>query len=101
MPEEKQPELTLPDVHAGNVAPLLCKKLCIPGVIILLSHADGTIMQIAHGVSHARANEMLSRGVQINLNQHDEHVRAGLAGEQAQAHQALLEGSMTPAGAVQ
>ena len=85
-----QPPL-LPDLHPGNVAPLLCKKLCVPGCILLTSNEDGTIMMIAHGVNHARANEMLSRGMQINLNQHDDHVRQGLAGSAAQAHQAFID----------
>jgi hypothetical protein len=90
--ETTKPAPGIPDVHPGNVAPMLCKKLCVPGLLLLLSMEDGTIMQIAHGVSHARAAEMLSRGTQINLNQHDEHVRQGMAGADAQSHQALLDG---------
>ena len=93
---------TLPDVHPGNLAPLLCHRLGIPGCVVLLSFENGTIMQIAHGVTHARANEMLSRGVQINLNQHDEFVRDGLAGVAAAQHQAALDGvEHQPAGAMQ
>jgi len=92
---DQQPANPLPDVHPGNVAPLLCHRLGIPGCIVLLSMADGTIMQIAHNVTHARANEMLSRGVQINLNQHDEAVREGMAGHEAAQHLAALDAVQT------
>jgi hypothetical protein len=101
MPDEKRIHPALPDLHAGNVAPALCHKLCIPGCILLTSNADGTIMMIAHGVNHARANEMLSRGMQINLNQHDEFVRHGMAGADAQAQQALLDGTLETVGGAQ
>jgi len=100
MPEDQTPQL-LPDVHPGNVAPLLCKKLCIPGVLIITSNEDGSMMMIAHGVSHARAAEMLSRGTQINLNQHDDLVRQGVAGADAQAAQALLDRTAEQMGAMQ
>ena len=36
---------------------------------------------------------MLSRGVQMNLNQHDDMVRDGLAGEAAASTQALCDAS--------
>ncbi len=88
MADEKNP---LPDVHPGNVAPLLCTRLGVPGVIVMISNEDGTISMIAHGISHARANEMLSRGVQINLNQHDDFVRRGFAGEAAQTQQSFVD----------
>ena len=97
--DEKQP--TLPDLHPGNVAPAICHKLGVPGCILLTSNHDGTIMMIAHGINHARAAEMLSRGMQINLNQHDEFVRDGMAGAEAQAHQALIDGTLQTAGAMQ
>lgn len=90
MPEDlKNP--AIPDIHPGNAGPLLCKALCVPGMILLTSNDDGTIGLIAHGIGHARANEMLSRGVQINLNQHDEMVRSGLAGAEAASTQALCD----------
>lgn len=92
----------LPDMHPGNVAPMVCKQLGVPGVVMITSNADGTMMMIAHGVNHARANEMLSRSVQINLNQHDEFVRQGMAGLDAQAHQAFIDSGETAAtGAMQ
>lgn len=99
--EPKNETPGLPDVHPGNVAPLLCKKLCVPGVIVITSNEDGTMMMIAHGVAHARAAEMLSRATQINLNQHDEFVRQGLAGADAQTQQALLDGTLEAAGGLQ
>lgn len=89
MPDEKTtpPSPALPDLHPGNVAPFLCKRLGVPGVIVLLSHENGVIQTLAHNVTHERANEMLSRGVQINLNQHDEAISRGLAGEHMRALQ--------------
>ena len=103
MPDDPTPNQTpsMPDVHPGNVAPLLCKKLCVPGCILLTSNDDGSMMLISHGVSHARANEIMSRAIQINLNQHDEFVRAGLAGNAAAEQQAFIDGDMTAAGAAQ
>jgi hypothetical protein len=99
--EPKNETPSLPDVHPGNVAPMLCKKLCVPGVIILTSNEDGSMMMIAHGVIHARAAEMLSRGTQINLNQHDEFVRQGMAGAEAAANQAMVDGTHATIGGVQ
>jgi hypothetical protein len=89
---EKDPLTGLPnDLHIANFAPALCKRLAVQGMVTLLSNEDGSIMMIAHGVNHARAAEMLSRGVQINLNQHDEFVRNGFAGEAAAQKQALMD----------
>lgn len=99
--EPKNDAPGIPDVHPGNVAPLICKKLCVPGVIIITSNEDGTMMMIAHGVAHARAAEMLSRGTQINLNQHDEFVRQGLAGADAQCQQAQVDGVQHCVGGMQ
>jgi hypothetical protein len=62
----------------------VCDQLGVPGCIILISCADGSIGLSAHGVNHARANELLSVGIHINLTQHDQLVRAGAAGEAAQ-----------------
>jgi hypothetical protein len=101
MPEDQIPAALLPDVHPGNVAPLLCKKLCVPGVIVITSNDDGSMMMIAHGVAHSRAAEMLSRATQINLNQHDDLVRQGVAGADAQAAQALLDHVADQMGAMQ
>jgi hypothetical protein len=81
-----------PDLHPNNVAPFLAKKLAAPGVIVLLSHSDGTVQLVAHGVNHARANEMLSVGIYVNLDQHYDAVCAGLAGEGAAAQQQALDG---------
>ena len=95
---EKDPLTGLPkDLHIANFAPALCKRLAVPGLIALLSNDDGSVMVISHGVNHARAAEMLSRGVQINLNQHDEYVRSGYAGEQAAEQQALLDAASSAA----
>lgn len=92
MPDETNDQrAALPDMHPGNVAPMLCKNLCVPGCIVLTSNADGSMMMVAHGIEHARANEMLSRAVQINLNQHDECVRAGVAGDVAAKQQSFID----------
>lgn len=89
---DKDPLTGLPkDLHIGNFAQALCKRLAVPGMITLLSNEDGTIMMISHGINHARAAEMLARGVQINLNQHDEYVRQGHAGAVAQAQQGAID----------
>lgn len=80
-----------PDLHMGNVAPFLCKKLAVPGCIVLLSNEDGTVALSAHGVNHARANEMLSIGIHINLSQHYDAVRAGHAGPEAAELQHLID----------
>ena len=53
MPEDLKTNPALPDIHPGNVAPLLCKRLCIPGLVLMTSNEDGTIGLIAHGVTHA------------------------------------------------
>lgn len=85
-----------PDLHPGNVAPFLAKKLAVSGVIVLLSNEDGTVQLVAHGVNHARANEMLSVGIYVNLDQHYDAVRAGLAGEGAAAQQQALDEQQAP-----
>ena len=96
---EETTKPAMPDIRIDNVAPLLCEKLGVPGVIVITSHEDGMLMMFAHGVNHHRANECLSRCIQLNLNQHDEHVRHGVAGALAQAKQAMLDGAV--AGGVQ
>lgn len=42
-------ENPLPDIHPGNIAPLLCMRLGVPGVLVMISNEDGTISMIAHG----------------------------------------------------
>ena len=95
---EKDPLTGLPlDLHIANFAPALCKRLAVSGMITLLSNDDGSIMMISHGITHARAAEMLGRGVQINLNQHDEFVRKGFAGDDAAQQQALMDAASASA----
>lgn len=72
------------DLHLGNAAPFLVKQLCVPGVVVLTSNADGTIGMCAHGVNHMQINDLLSVGIHINLSQHDEAVARGEAGKLAQ-----------------
>lgn len=74
----------LPDLHLGNVAPAICHKLKVPGCMVLLMGTDGTISMAGYGMNHAKANELLSVGIHLNLSQHDELVRAGAAGPAAQ-----------------
>lgn len=80
-----------PDLHAGNVAPFVAHKLAAPGAIVLISNADGTVQLCSHGVNHARANEMLSVGIFINLDQHYSAVRDGGAGPEAAAQMQALD----------
>lgn len=92
--ETAKPAVTpaaVPDLHFGNIAPFLCKRLAVPGVIVLVSNEDGTIGTTGHGVNHARANEMLSVGIHLNLSQHYDAIRAGAAGAEAQEHIAALD----------
>lgn len=67
----------------SSVAQLVCERLGIPGCMIVTNHPDGSIGYAGHGVNHAKANELLSVGIHINLTQHDDLVRQGAAGEQA------------------
>lgn len=80
------PAASVPDLHMGNIAPFACKRLGLLGAIVLASNADGSIGLSAHGVNHARANEMLSVGVYMNLQQHYDAIRAGAAGAEAKEH---------------
>lgn len=86
---EEKPEL--PDLHIGNAAAAVCHKLSAHAVVMLVVTKDGAIAITAHGANHALANEMLSRGIHLNLMQHDEHVRQGMAGEEAQRFQGHLD----------
>lgn len=81
MPED-QPQL--PDLHLGNAAAAVCHKLSAHAVLMLVVTKDGAIALTAHGANHAMANEMLSRGIHLNYQQHDAAVLAGAAGEEAQ-----------------
>lgn len=85
------PNAGVPDLHMGNIAPFTAKKLAVPGVLILISNEDGTIGMTAHGLNHARAQEMLSVGTYMNLDQHYQAVREGHAGSEAREHQAALD----------
>ncbi len=80
------PNAAVPDLHFGNIAPFAAKRLAVPGVIVLVSNEDGTIGMTGHGVNHARANEMLSVGIHLNLSQHYDAIRAGAAGSEAKEH---------------
>lgn len=88
--EAAQPQ-KVPDLHFGNIAPFITKRLAVPGVIVLVSNEDGTIGMTGHGINHARANEMLSVGIHLNLSQHYNAIRAGAAGAEAQEHLAALD----------
>ncbi|CAJ0705873.1 hypothetical protein [Ralstonia holmesii] len=80
MPEDDLPQ----DIHLGNVAPAICKKLNVPGCVVLTLNENGTIGMTGHGVNHAKANELLSVGIHINLGQMENAIAAGAAGEEAQ-----------------
>lgn len=73
--------------HAPNFQDypeLLSKESGFPGVICLFREADGTVSFAGHGVNNMEANDMLSIGIFINLDQHYRNIAAGLAGEEAQ-----------------
>lgn len=102
------PEGLMPEEAAVQQAPLtletaaqaVVQGLRAEGAMVILSHADGSMTMLAHGVNHWRANEMLSRSIQMNLNQHDQFVLQGAAGQEAMAAaQRLLEANA--AGGVQ
>lgn len=86
MSDPRNPQPEIPDLHFGNIAPFAAKRLAVPGVIVLVSNEDGTIGMTAHGINHARANEMLSVGIHLNLSQHYDLVRQGAAGKDAAEH---------------
>lgn len=84
MPEKK---LTL-----DTVAPHVADALNVQGCIVIVSYEDGSIGMTSHGVNHYKANELLSVGIHINLGQHDEAVRKGDAGKEAQGIQRSIDG---------
>lgn len=79
---EDKPQL--PDLHIGNAASAVCHKLSARAVVLLVVTQNGAVALSGHGVNHAMANEMLSRGIALNFQQHDAAVLAGEAGEEAQ-----------------
>lgn len=91
MSDPNRPDQGIPDLHAGNIAAFAAHRLRVPGVIILISNEDGTIGLSAHGVNHSRANEMLSVGIYMNLDQHYDLIRKGAAGQEAREHIAALD----------
>jgi len=86
MSDPNSPAQGIPDLHAGNIAQFAAHRLKVPGVIVLISNEDGTIGMSAAGVNHARANEMFSVGIYMNLNQHYQLIREGAAGADARDH---------------
>lgn len=89
MPEENK---GLPqDLHLGNIAPAVCHKLGVPGCLVIVMHEDGTVGMSGHGINHAKANELLSVGIHLNLSQHDDMVRAGMAGQEAREIQQAID----------
>lgn len=91
MSDPNSPDQGIPDLHGGNIAPFAAHRLKVPGVIVLISNEDGTIGMSAHGVNHSRANEMLSVGIYMNLDQHYNLVREGAAGQDARDHIEALD----------
>lgn len=91
MSDPTRPDQGIPDLHAGNIAQFAAHRLKVPGVIVLVSNEDGTIGMSAAGVNHARANEMFSVGIYMNLDQHYQLVREGVAGSEARDHIEALD----------
>ena len=78
-------------LNLNNIAQFVCDALQVPGCIVLVSNEDNTIGFTGGGITNARANEMLSVGIHINLTQHDANVLAGRAGKEAQeAYERLI-----------
>ena len=94
MPDQ-EPELPkdiLPnDLHIGNLAVAVAHKMRVKGVVIIAQNQDDTISFCGHGLTHAKANELLSVGIHINLTQHDDHVRKGTAGAEAREMQEKVD----------
>ena len=86
MSDPNSPDQGTPDLHMGNIAQFAAHRLKVPGVIVLVSNEDGTIGMSAAGVNHARANEMFSVGIYMNLDQHYQLIREGAAGSEAREH---------------
>lgn len=78
------------DIHLGNVAPALCHKLKVAGCVVLTLNHDGTIGMTGHNVNHAKANELLSVGIHMNLTQMENAIARGEAGEEAQEQELRL-----------
>jgi hypothetical protein len=74
----------------SSAAQYVCEKLGVSGCVLVTSHPDGSVGFMGHGVNHAKANELLSVGIHINLTQHDQMVRDGAAGEDAQRKANLI-----------
>lgn len=88
MAEEKSPARTL---GFKGLSAQVAEALSVSGVVVITRDAHGCMRFDPHGATHAEINEMLSRAMQANLNMHDEHVRAGAAGEDAQRFQRELD----------
>ena len=92
---EQEPETqkdTLPyDLHIGNLAVAVAHRMRVKGVVIIAQNQDDTISFCGHGLTHAKANELLSVGIHINLTQHDDHVRKGTAGAEAREMQEEID----------
>lgn len=86
------PPAAPPAMTIATAPQTVCEQLGVAGALVITRAEDGTMMLLGHGVNHHAANEMLSRAMQVNLNQHDELVRQGLAGALAQAKQLMLDG---------
>lgn len=96
-------EVKFPSPSAGTsntVSARVAELLDIPGCLILESNADGTIGMTAHGINHARANEMLSVGIHMNLSQHYAAIRDGAAGPGAKELQREIDISNSDRAAV-
>lgn len=76
----------------SNIGQRICDLLKVKGSIVLTLNEDDTIGFTSSGLTHAKANELLSVGIHINLGQHDDAVRAGAAGKVAQGVQRALDG---------
>lgn len=91
MPTEQENDGLPADVHIGNMAVAVTHRLRAQGSIVILWNHDGTISFCGHGLTHAKANELLSVGIHINLSQQEKAVRAGVGGDEAREAQAMVD----------
>lgn len=82
---------SIPDIHLGNAAQFIAHRMRVEGAVIVTLNENGSFGFTGYGVTHAKANEMLSVGIHINLTQMEEAIRAGKAGDEAQDFQERLD----------
>lgn len=92
MPDANQnQEVLIPDLHLGNLPAFAAQRLKVLAVVVLTLNEDGSIGFNGFGANHAKANEMLSVGIYMNLSSMYDAIRQGKAGQDAAAHLEAIE----------